>query len=56
MFKNMRVAILCGMFLNPVFKMATSFDNIARITTSTRNNTSSRKDFKSPEIGSLYDQ
>ena len=35
MFKNMRLAILFYMLLNPNFKMATSFDNIARTTAST---------------------
>ena len=35
MFKNMRLAILFDMFLNPSFKITTSFANIARITVST---------------------
>ena len=30
MFKNMRLAILFDMFLNPSFKMTRSFANIAR--------------------------
>ena len=32
MFKNMRLVILFDMFLNPSFKMTTSFANIARTT------------------------
>ena len=32
MFKNMRLVILFGMFLNPSFKMTTSFGNVARTT------------------------
>ena len=35
MFKNMRLVILFDMFLNPSFKMTTSFANIARTTAST---------------------
>ena len=35
MFKNMRVVILFDMFLNPNFKMMTSFPNVARTTAST---------------------
>ena len=35
MFKNMRLVILFDMFLNPSFKMTTSFTNIARTTAST---------------------
>ena len=35
MFKNMRLVILFDMFLNPSFKMKTSFANIARTTAST---------------------
>ena len=35
MFKNMRLAILFDMLLNPSFKMTTSFANIARATAST---------------------
>ena len=35
MFENMRLVILFGMFLNPSFKMTTSFANIARTTAST---------------------
>ena len=50
MFKNMRLVILFDMFLNPSFKMTTSFANIARTTASTS------KDFKSTEIGSLYEK
>ena len=32
MFKNMQLVILFDMFLNPGFKMTTSFANIARTT------------------------
>ena len=32
MFKNMRLVILFDMLLNPSFKMATSFTNVARTT------------------------
>ena len=35
MFKNMRLVILFDMLLNPSFKIATSFANIARSTAST---------------------
>ena len=35
MFKNMTLVILFDMFLNPSFKMKTSFTNIARTTAST---------------------
>ena len=35
MFKNMRLVILFDMFLNPSFKMTTSFVNIARTAAST---------------------
>ena len=35
MFKNMRLDILFDMFLNPSFKMMTSFANVARATAST---------------------
>ena len=35
MFKNMRLVILFGMFLNPSFKMTTNFANIVRTTAST---------------------
>ena len=35
MFKNMRLVILIDMFLNPSFKMATSFANVAKTTAST---------------------
>ena len=34
MFKNMRLAILFDIFLNPSFKMTTSFADIARTTAS----------------------
>ena len=34
MFKNMGLVILFDMFLNPSFKMTTSFANIARTTAS----------------------
>ena len=45
------------MFLNPSFKMMTSFANIARTTTSTSKvNLYTRKDFKSSGIGSLYEK
>ena len=36
MFKNMRLVILFDMFLNPSFKMTTSFANIARTTAGSR--------------------
>ena len=35
MFKNMRFVILFDMFLDPSFKMTTSFANIARTTATT---------------------
>ena len=35
MFKNMTLVILFDMFLNPSFKMTTSFANVARTTAST---------------------
>ena len=35
MFKSMRVVILFAMFLNPSFKMTTSFANVARTTVNT---------------------
>ena len=35
MFTNMRLVILFDVFLNPSFKMTTSFTNIARTTAST---------------------
>ena len=35
MFENMRLVILFDMFLNPSFKMTTSFANIAKTTAST---------------------
>ena len=35
MFKNMRLVILFGMFLNPSFKMTTTFTNVARTTANT---------------------
>ena len=35
MFKNMRLVILFYMFLNPSFKMTTSFANVAKTTAST---------------------
>ena len=41
------------MFLNPSFKMTSSFGNIFRTTAST-SNLYSRKDFKSSRIASLY--
>ena len=44
MFKNMRLVILSDMFLNPSFKMMTSFANVARITAITVN-LYTRKDF-----------
>ena len=43
------------MFLNPSFKMTTSFTNIAR-TAATQVNLYTRKDFKSSGIGSLYEK
>ena len=53
----MRLFILFGMFLNPSFKMMTSFANIARTTTSTSKvNLYTRKDFKSSGVGSLYEK
>ena len=39
MFKIMRLVILFDMFLNPSFKMTTSFANVARTAASTSNNT-----------------
>ena len=56
MFKNMRLVIPFDMFLNPSFKMATSFTNLARTTASTSKNLYTRKDFKSSGIGSLYEK
>ena len=35
MFKNIRLVILFGIFLNPSFEMTTSFANIARTAAST---------------------
>ena len=35
MFKNMRLVIVFAMFLNPSFKMTTSFSNITRTSAST---------------------
>ena len=35
MFKNMKLVIPFDMFLNPSFKMATGFANVARTTAST---------------------
>ena len=35
MFKNMRLVILLDIFLNPSFKMTTSFANVAKTTAST---------------------
>ena len=35
MFKNMRLAILFNMFINPNFKMTTSFANVGRTAAST---------------------
>ena len=43
------------MFLNPSFKMTTSFANIPR-TRATTNKLISSKDFKSLGIGSLYEK
>ena len=37
MFKNVRLVILFDFFINPSFKMATSFANIARTTASISN-------------------
>ena len=57
MFKNMRLVILFDMFLNPSFKMTTSFTNIARSTLQLGQvNLYTRKNFKLPGIGSLYEQ
>ena len=36
MFKNVRLVILFNVFLNPSFKMMTSFTNIAKTTVSTK--------------------
>ena len=47
--------ILFYMFLNPSFKMTTSFINIAR-TTASQVNLYTKKDFKSTVIGSLYEK
>ena len=52
MFKNIQLVILFDIFLNPIFKIATSYTNIARTTAST-NNLYTRKDFKSSGIKSL---
>ena len=35
MFKHMRLIVPFDMFINPSFKIATSFANVARTTTST---------------------
>ena len=53
----MRLVILFDMFLNPKFKMTTSFANIARTTAKLAQvNLYTKKDFKSSGIGSLYDK
>ena len=49
MFKN----FLFDMFLNPSFKMTTSFANVLRTTARTSKDIT-RKDFKSSGIGFLY--
>ena len=54
MFKNMRLVILSDMFLNPSFKMATSFANIARTTLST-SKFIYQENFKLSGIGSFYE-
>ena len=47
MFKNVRLVIIFHIFLNPSFKMTTSFANVARTTTSTRQvNLYTREDFQ----------
>ena len=55
MFKNMRLAILFDMFLNPSFKM-TSFANIARTAASTSKFIYTRKYFTSSGIGFIYEK
>ena len=52
MFKIMRLVILCDMFLNPSFKITTSFANVGR-TTASPSKFDTRKDFKSSGMG-LY--
>ena len=53
----MRIVILFDMFLNPSFKMAKSFANIARTTLQLAHvNLYTRQNFKLPGIGSLYEQ
>ena len=54
MFKNMRLVILFYIFLNPTFKMTTSFVNTAK-TKPAQVNLYARKDFKSLELGSVYE-
>ena len=54
MFKNMRLLILSDMFLNPSFKMATSFANIARTTPST-SKFIYQENSKLSGIGSFYE-
>ena len=56
MFNNMRLVIsFFDKFLNPNFKMTTSFAKIARTTAST-SNLYTREDFKSSGVGSLYEK
>ena len=50
---NMGLVILFDIFLNPRFKMATSFTSIARTTALAQVNLYNRKDFKLSGIGSL---
>ena len=54
MFKNMRLLSFL-IFLNPSFKMKTSFANVAITTVSTRN-LYTTKNFKSSGMGSLYEK
>ena len=53
-FKTVRLVILFDMFLNPCFKIITSFANIAR-TAARKSKLCTRKDFKLSRISSLYD-
>ena len=50
---NMGLVILFDIFLNPSFKMDTSFTSIARTTALAQVNLYTRKDFKLSGIGSL---
>ena len=51
----MRLAIFFDMFLNPSFKITTSFANIARLQLA-QVNLYTRQDSKSLGIGSLYEK